>query len=250
MLLLLTSTEILKQLATSLLHWWTNDVHVLFFTLAPPLKLRQNSRHLINWPTLFDILKAGPGLMIWRFSLFCWCAVCLLSVLLLLPYFITKLEPSVLLSSAGLAYSCLVLPMVSAANYKYPISVLNSSLNNFKGKKISVSTDFNLAGRNLSLATAKCGARREYTKSINIQVRARRGCSGRSASQRCCLWRRPCLRLQFYGSPGSTDGGQNDDTRLFSWTFSKLATFTNLLAICCVLIVMTAPCEFAPFVET
>ena len=46
--------------------------------------------------------------------------VVFLSLLLLLPYFLTKLEQRALLSSAPLAYSAVVLPAIVSANYKYP----------------------------------------------------------------------------------------------------------------------------------
>lgn len=46
--------------------------------------------------------------------------VCLLSIVLLLPYF-ARCHASIVV---GLAYSCLVLPMVISANYKYPVSSL------------------------------------------------------------------------------------------------------------------------------
>lgn len=46
--------------------------------------------------------------------------VCLLSVVLLLPYF-ARCQASILV---GLIYTCLVLPMVVSANYKYPVSAL------------------------------------------------------------------------------------------------------------------------------
>lgn len=51
--------------------------------------------------------------------------VCLLSVVLLLPYF-ARGHASVLVGGVGLGYSCLVLPMVISANYKYPVSALRS----------------------------------------------------------------------------------------------------------------------------
>nr|CAD7449325.1 unnamed protein product [Timema bartmani] len=47
--------------------------------------------------------------------------VCLLSVVLLLPYFARGHAP-LLVGSMGLTYSCLVLPMIISANYKYPLS--------------------------------------------------------------------------------------------------------------------------------
>jgi len=46
--------------------------------------------------------------------------VVFLSLLLLLPYFLTKLEQRALLSSAPLAYSAVVLAAIVSANYKYP----------------------------------------------------------------------------------------------------------------------------------
>jgi hypothetical protein len=60
-------------------------------------------------------------------------AVCLLSVVLLLPYF-ARGHASVLVSSMGIAYSCLVLPMVISANYKYSLSGLRPMVINIKGK--------------------------------------------------------------------------------------------------------------------
>nr|CAD7569825.1 unnamed protein product [Timema californicum] len=47
--------------------------------------------------------------------------ICLLSVVLLLPYFARGHAP-LLVGSMGLTYSCLVLPMIISANYKYPLS--------------------------------------------------------------------------------------------------------------------------------
>ncbi|XP_067012374.1 E3 ubiquitin-protein ligase AMFR [Anabrus simplex] len=46
-------------------------------------------------------------------------SVCLLSVVLLLPY-LARGHASILVGGVGLAYSCLVIPMVISANYKYP----------------------------------------------------------------------------------------------------------------------------------
>lgn len=60
-------------------------------------------------------------------------AVCLLSVVLLLPYF-ARGHASVLVSSVGIAYSCLVLPMVISANYKYSVNGLRPMIVNIKGK--------------------------------------------------------------------------------------------------------------------
>jgi hypothetical protein len=59
--------------------------------------------------------------------------VCLLSVVLLLPYF-ARGHASVLVSSMGIAYSCLVLPMVISANYKYSVNGLRPMIANIKGK--------------------------------------------------------------------------------------------------------------------
>ena len=59
-------------------------------------------------------------------------SVCLLSVVLLLPYF-ARGHASVLVGGVGLGYSCLVLPMVISANYKYPVSVLRSFAIKVKG---------------------------------------------------------------------------------------------------------------------
>ncbi|XP_063216301.1 uncharacterized protein LOC134527506 isoform X2 [Bacillus rossius redtenbacheri] len=47
--------------------------------------------------------------------------VCLLSVVLLLPYLARGHIP-LMVGSMGLAYSCLVLPMVVSINYKYPLA--------------------------------------------------------------------------------------------------------------------------------
>jgi hypothetical protein len=58
--------------------------------------------------------------------------VCLLSVVLLLPYF-ARGHASVLVSSMGIAYSCLVLPMVISANYKYSVNGLRPMIANIKG---------------------------------------------------------------------------------------------------------------------
>lgn len=59
--------------------------------------------------------------------------VCLMSVVLLLPYF-ARGHASVLVSSMGLAYSCLVLPMVISVNYKYSLSGLRPMIANVKEK--------------------------------------------------------------------------------------------------------------------
>ena len=61
--------------------------------------------------------------------------VCLLSVVLLLPYF-ARGHASVLVSSMGIAYSCLVLPMVISANYKYSVNGLRPMIANIKGKDL------------------------------------------------------------------------------------------------------------------
>jgi hypothetical protein len=75
-------------------------------------------------------------------------AVCLLSVVLLLPYF-ARGHASVLVSSVGIAYSCLVLPMVISANYKYSVNGLRPMIVNIKGK-IHFSSEFP------STTVAKC----------------------------------------------------------------------------------------------
>ncbi|PSN33247.1 hypothetical protein C0J52_23045 [Blattella germanica] len=59
--------------------------------------------------------------------------VCLLSVVLLLPYF-ARGHASVLVSSMGLAYSCLVLPMIISANYKYSLSGFRPLFSHVKEK--------------------------------------------------------------------------------------------------------------------
>lgn len=59
--------------------------------------------------------------------------VCLLSVVLLLPYF-ARGHASVLVSSMGIAYSCLVLPMVISANYKYSVNGFRPMIANIKGE--------------------------------------------------------------------------------------------------------------------
>jgi len=59
--------------------------------------------------------------------------VCLLSVVLLLPYF-ARGHASVLVSSMGIAYSCLVLPMVISANYKYSVNGLRPMIVNIREK--------------------------------------------------------------------------------------------------------------------
>jgi len=64
---------------------------------------------------------------------FCIITVCLLSVVLLLPYF-ARVHASVLVSSMGIAYSCLVLPMVISANYKYSVNGLRPMIANIKGE--------------------------------------------------------------------------------------------------------------------
>jgi len=51
--------------------------------------------------------------------------VCLLSVVLLLPY-LAGGHASILVGGVGLGYSCLVLPMVISANYRYPVSLLKA----------------------------------------------------------------------------------------------------------------------------
>uniref|UniRef100_A0A1B6JAG1 RING-type domain-containing protein n=1 Tax=Homalodisca liturata TaxID=320908 RepID=A0A1B6JAG1_9HEMI len=51
--------------------------------------------------------------------------VCLLSIVLLLPY-LAGGHASILVGGVGLGYSCLVLPMVISANYKYPVSLLKA----------------------------------------------------------------------------------------------------------------------------
>jgi len=54
-------------------------------------------------------------------------------VVLLLPYF-ARGHASVLVSSMGIAYSCLVLPMVISANYKYSVNGLRPMIANIKGE--------------------------------------------------------------------------------------------------------------------
>ncbi|KAG8281137.1 hypothetical protein J6590_064607 [Homalodisca vitripennis] len=58
--------------------------------------------------------------------------VCLLSIVLLLPY-LAGGHASILVGGVGLGYSCLVLPMVISANYKYPVSLLKAFVVKLKG---------------------------------------------------------------------------------------------------------------------
>ncbi|KAK9704021.1 hypothetical protein QE152_g28535 [Popillia japonica] len=67
--------------------------------------------------------------------------VCLLSVLFLLPY-CSKGHTPLLLSLGGwclATYTCLVLPVLISANYKYPAKWLKKLINNIPGfmKKVS-----------------------------------------------------------------------------------------------------------------
>ncbi|XP_049828433.1 uncharacterized protein LOC126267351 isoform X1 [Schistocerca gregaria] len=55
-------------------------------------------------------------------------SVWLLSAVLLLPYLARASHASLLFGGVGLAYSCLVLPMVISASYKYPVRPLFSAL--------------------------------------------------------------------------------------------------------------------------
>lgn len=70
-------------------------------------------------------------------------AVCLLSVVLLLPY-LAGGHASIFVGGVGLCYSCLVLPMVISANYRYPVSALKAFAIKVEGKFPGfIATNFN-----------------------------------------------------------------------------------------------------------
>nr|CAD7396751.1 unnamed protein product [Timema cristinae] len=79
---------------------------------SPP---RTNHSGTHDFGTNLEDLSFIPG----QVTLFL--TMCLLSVVLLLPYFARGHAP-LLVGSMGLTYSCLVLPMIISANYKYPLS--------------------------------------------------------------------------------------------------------------------------------
>lgn len=106
---------------------------------------RLRSLHTIEKinPEMRDEKIAETGTKIGNFLLkldknFCYfVAVCLLSVLFLLPY-CSKGHAPLLVSLGGwcmASYSFLVLPLLISANYKYPVRWLRQLMYKIKGKK-------------------------------------------------------------------------------------------------------------------
>ncbi|XP_059471160.1 E3 ubiquitin-protein ligase RNF139-like [Neocloeon triangulifer] len=94
-------------------------------------------------------------------------SVCLLSVILLLPYLVRSHASSLLVSTAtNLVYSCLVLPIVVSAHYKYPLSGLGSVFGTIKECIMAVASPFVYIVRGMYRPVDR--AEQAYIKMTNI----------------------------------------------------------------------------------
>ncbi|XP_065353892.1 E3 ubiquitin-protein ligase RNF139-like [Cloeon dipterum] len=96
-------------------------------------------------------------------------SVCLLSVILLLPYLVRNHASSLLVSTAtNLVYSGLVLPIVVSAHYKYPLSGLGSISSAIKECCVAVTSPLYYIARGMYRPIDR--AEQAYIKMTNIAV--------------------------------------------------------------------------------